>query len=68
MSLTNKKLLYKHSMDRVHPCGIPVHNHEGQDEEGHEDDKVERMSKRWYLLVIALLYLGIEFRRGNKIK
>lgn len=55
-------------MDRVHPCGIPLHNHEGQDDEGPEDDKVERMSKRWYLLVIALLYLGIKFRRGNKIK
>ena len=43
-------------LDGVHPsCEFIHHQDENTQEEEEEDDKY---SKRWYLVVIALLYIG----------
>lgn len=42
-------------LDGVHPACEFIHHQEDNTEEEEEDDK---FSKRWYLVVIALLYIG----------
>ena len=42
-------------LDGVHPACEFIHHQDDNTEEEEEDDK---FSKRWYLVVIALLYIG----------
>ena len=42
-------------LDGVHPSCEFIHHQDDNTEEEEEDDK---FSKRWYLVVIALLYIG----------